>query len=208
MIQTTALSFSYGEDTTFQFPSINVDPGESLLIIGQSGVGKTTLLHLLAGLLKSDNGAIEIEGTDLSQLSQKQLDIFRGKQIGVIFQQHHLIKALNVKQNIVAASYFANKKEDSNEVDTLIKQLGLSHRIHQKPASLSIGERQRVSIARALINQPKLILADEPTSSLDDQNASNVIQLLKEQASKQKAALIIVTHDQRLKDQFQNIVEL
>lgn len=188
------------------FPDINLTSGESLLILGKSGSGKTTLLNLLSGLLKPASGKVMLDGVEISNLSGQKLDLFRGQHIGIIFQKPHLIAALNVKQNLELAHFFG-KKQGQN-LDQLLKELGIDNKAKSAVMTLSEGEAQRVSIARALANSPKLILADEPTSSLDDENTEKVVNLLKNQASKIGAALIIVTHDQRVKAHVSQFIEV
>lgn len=188
------------------FPDINLTSGESLLILGKSGSGKTTLLNLLSGLLKPASGKVMLDGVEISNLSGQKLDLFRGQHIGIVFQKPHLIAALNVKQNLELAHFFG-KKQGQN-LDQLLKELGIDNKAKSAVMTLSEGEAQRVSIARALANSPKLILADEPTSSLDDENTEKVVNLLKNQASKIGAALIIVTHDQRVKAHVSQFIEV
>ncbi len=208
MLQTDAVSYSYTSQQRFQFPNLKVDEGEHLLILGNSGKGKTTYLHLLAGLLRPSSGTIVIGGVTINQLRAQELDAFRGKHIGIIFQQTHFVNALNVENNLLLAQYLANNPQDKQRVTHLLHRLGLKSKLTQKTKNLSVGERQRVAIARAMINHPEIILADEPTSNLDDENTQYVIELLLEQAEAVNANLIIVTHDQRLKDVFPNRIEL
>lgn len=202
MIEIKALSFNYSTQLSFDFPDFSCDQGDNLLILGQSGCGKTTLLHLLSGLLLSKKGSIVINGTDITKLSETEMDFFRGQNIGIVFQKSHLINGLSVKENLLTAQFMAGNKQNVKDIEMTLNQLDLSHKIDQKPAMLSIGEQQRVSIAMALINRPKLILADEPTSSLDDKNCDKVVDLLKEQSMNYGASLLIVTHDIRLKTKF------
>lgn len=202
MLQTNALKYSYDSTSTLTFPDIDCQKGEHWLLLGQSGSGKTTLLHLLGGLLKVQNGNVIVGNTDLKKLGTSQLDKFRGKNIGIVFQKPHFIAALTVEQNIQIAQYLAKEPQDKQRIKTLLDKLNLGHKIHSKTSDLSEGEKQRVAIARALINQPEIILADEPTSALDDVNCNEVIQLLEQQAKEQNATLLIVTHDNRLKEHF------
>lgn len=207
MIETKNLSFSY-PGLHFKFPDISCSKGEVLLVTGSSGKGKTTLLHLLGGLQQPSSGNIYIDGTDITTMSTSKLDQFRGSKIGIIFQQPHFIASLNILQNLELAPSLANKKVDPATAKQLLEQLSIADQAFKKPSKLSQGQLQRASIARALMNQPSLLLADEPTSSLDDANCEVVANLLAEQASKNNAALIIVTHDQRLKQLFHQIIEL
>ncbi len=208
MIQTKDLKFSFNEKTTFAFPDIKNGVAQTLLITGNSGKGKTTLLHLLGGLLRPNSGTISIQDTAVSSLSEKDLDQFRGKNIGLVLQQSHFVSSINVLDNVVLASWLATGKKASDKAKLLLAALDLEDQMYKLPNQSSIGQQQRVSIARALINEPKLLLADEPTSSLDDENAAKVADLLSALAKEYKASLIIVTHDQRLKDKFSNHINL
>ena len=207
MIKTESLKFSYDGKKYFDFPDINLDSGENLLIIGNSGIGKTTLLHLLAGILKPESGSISISGTDISKFSDTELDKFRGDNIGIVFQRPHFISSLTINENLKLAQYLSPSKT-SGDAEKILESLNINDKYQQKPNQLSEGEKQRVSIALALINSPNLILADEPTSSLDDFNCDNVIKLLKKQAKDHKAQLIVITHDARLKKHFKNNLNL
>ncbi|WP_417350571.1 ABC transporter ATP-binding protein [Flavobacterium alkalisoli] len=208
MITTKDIRFSYGKGTSFQFPDITASKGDSLLITGGSGKGKTTLLHLLGGLLRPQSGDVFIDDTSLSVLSDRKLDHFRGKNIGLVLQQSYFVASLNVLENVVLASWLATAHHATDKAKQLLEQLDLKEHMHKLPSQLSIGQQQRVSIARALINEPKLLLADEPTSSLDDENAYNVADMLSGLAKQFGTALVIVTHDQRLKDRFPNQITL
>lgn len=208
MIQTKNIHFSYGKGTDFRFPDIAASSGESLLITGGSGKGKTTLLHLLGGLQRPQSGEVIIENTNIASLSEKKLDHFRGKNIGLVLQQSYFVASLNVLENVVLASWLATGKQATEKAKQLLEQLDLAAHLHKLPSQLSIGQQQRVSIARALINEPKLLLADEPTSSLDDENAFKVADMLSHLAKQYGTALVIVTHDQRLKDRFPNQISL
>ncbi|WP_291113910.1 ABC transporter ATP-binding protein [Flavobacterium sp. UBA6135] len=208
MIQTKDLKFSFNEKTTFAFPDLHNEASQTLLITGNSGKGKTTLLHLLGGLLRPDSGSISIQDTTISSLSEKELDQFRGKNIGLVLQQSHFVASLNVLENVVLASWLSNGEKATEKAKSLLVALDLEDQMYKLPSKLSIGQQQRVSIARALINEPKLLLADEPTSSLDDENAAKVADLLQKLSKEHKASLIIVTHDQRLKDTFSNHINL
>ena len=206
MLETKNLRFKYDNNLELNFPDIKTSK-ENLLILGASGVGKTTFLHLLSGLLKPINGEIDLLGTKISQLKMSEMDRFRGKNIGIVFQKPHFINSLTVKENLQLAQYIS-KKNDKNRIQSLLESLGIEDKANKKTQNLSQGEKQRVSIALAIVNSPKLILADEPTSSLDDLNCEKVINILKNQASKYKAKLIIITHDYRLKKHFKNTLSL
>tara|TARA_B110000037_G_scaffold210271_1_gene260409 strand:- start:2286 stop:2909 length:624 start_codon:yes stop_codon:yes gene_type:complete len=207
MIKTKDVQFSYDNQVFFKFCDIDLKSNENLLIVGSSGIGKTTLLHLLAGLLNLNSGSIELFGKELSKLSSYQLDEFRKNNIGIVFQRPHFVNSLTVKENLQLAQYIANKK-DNNRIEPILKNLNIFDKLNKKTNQLSQGEKQRVSIAMAIVNSPKLILADEPTSSLDDNNCANVIKLLKKQALEFEAQLIVITHDSRLKKHFEKSIEL
>jgi putative ABC transport system ATP-binding protein len=207
MIKTKKLEFSYDNQKFFKFHDINLKKEENLLIVGKSGVGKTTLLHLLAGLLKSSSGSIELFGKNITSLSSDELDKFRKNNIGIVFQKPHFVNSLTLKENLQLAQYIANKK-DNYRIESVLKNLNIFDKAHNKTNSLSQGEKQRASIAMAIINSPKLILADEPSSSLDDENCVRVIKLLKKQAREFEAQLIVITHDSRLKKHFKKSIEL
>ena len=206
MLETKNLRFKYHDDSELSFPDIKTSK-ENLLILGASGVGKTTFLHLLSGLLKPLEGEIDLIGTAISKLTKSEMDRFRGKNIGIVFQKPHFINSLTVKENLQLAQYIS-KKIDKTRINSLLESLGIEDKANKKTLSLSQGEKQRVAIALAIVNSPKLILADEPTSSLDDLNCDKVINLLKDQAAKYKAKLIIITHDYRLKKHFKNTLSL
>ena len=207
MVRTENLYFEYNRANAFTFPDLEYNNNEPFLILGKSGCGKTTMLHLLAGLLKPKKGKVFIGDTIINKLSSKKLDAFRATNIGIVFQRPHLVKALTVKANLELSTFFA-KKAANNNTKALLEQLGIADKLLQKPHQLSQGEQQRVAIARAVIKKPQLILADEPTASLDDTNCEKVIDLLTQQAQLIDAQLIIVTHDQRLKDIFTQKLEL
>ena len=207
MIITKEVEFNYDNQIFFKFQDIDLKSNENLLIIGNSGVGKTTLMHLLAGLLKSNSGSIKLFDKELSQLSSHQLDTFRKNNIGIVFQRPHFVNSLTVKENLQLAQYIANKN-DNNRIESILKNLNIFDKSNKKTNQLSQGEKQRASIALAIVNSPKLILADEPTSSLDDTNCSMVIKLLKKQATDFGAQLIVITHDSRLKEHFKKSIEL
>jgi putative ABC transport system ATP-binding protein len=208
MFSAKHITFQYPKGPSFNFPDIQCNQGDRLLILGESGRGKTTLLHLLAGLLKPTGGAVTIGDTDTSSLSNAQLDKFRGKNIGIIFQTAHFVDSLSVEDNLIMPQFLTGNKIDRAKAREILTRLNLGDKASKKPANLSVGEAQRVAIARAVMNNPQLILADEPTSALDDKNAEEVIRLLDEQASATGAALVIVTHDKRLKDRFSNQITL
>lgn len=198
-IDVTDIGFSYGESTVVSMGRCELERGRSMAVIGPSGSGKTTFLHLLAGLLHPDSGAIRILGQDLAQLRGATLDRFRGRNIGLVFQRLHLLPALNVRENVLLAQRLSGSPVDPARVATLLERLDLVGLEHHKPSMLSQGQAQRVAIARALVHGPRVIMADEPTSALDDRNAKQALALLQASAQAVDAALLVVTHDQRVR---------
>ena len=203
MLRTNQLQYTYNKsDKTLVFPDLDCAAGETTLILGQSGVGKTTLLHLLAGILQTQAGNIVVNNQDLTKLKGSVLDKFRGQHIGIVFQQAHFVQSITIFENLCLAQSVANHPIDKTYIRELLSQMNISERANARPSELSVGELQRASIARAMVNKPTLILADEPTSALDDLNCEAVMDLLVQQANAQQAALVIVTHDMRLKNRF------
>jgi putative ABC transport system ATP-binding protein len=208
MISTKNITFSYNKDQNFIMPDLFCQAGSTILVTGNSGKGKTTYLHILAGMLQPNSGEILIDNTDFTNLKGSKADKFRGKNIGVVFQKSHFIASLSVIENLEMASWLATGKKHTKRAKELLNKLDILEQAHKQPSQLSVGQQQRVSIARALMNEPKVLLADEPTSSLDDKNADNVIELLESLSKEYKAALIIVTHDSRIKAKFTNQITM
>lgn len=209
MIQTSALTFKYKKgEQDFSFPDITLNDNENLLILGKSGVGKTTFLHLLSGLLTPVSGHVFINGEDINSFSNSTLDKFRGKNIGLVFQKKHAIQSLTVLDNIKARLFFSKKDIDNSKIESLLKELELDNKKTNTLNELSEGQLQRLNIAMSVVHQPNVILADEPTSSLDDENCNIVINLLQKQAEQANANLVVITHDSRIKGYFQNTLEL
>lgn len=202
------MRYSYTGQAELQFPDISCMRGNHLLLTGNSGVGKTTLLHLLSGLLHVQQGEVIIDGIRLGDLNQKKLDRFRGSHVGLVFQQPRFVSALSVVDNILAAQFFGTGTSSRPKAVTLLEELGIADKADKMTNYLSGGERQRLAIARALAAGPPLVFADEPTSSLDDANAEMVYELLVKEAALNAATLVVVSHDQRLKSRFQNQIAL
>jgi ABC-type lipoprotein export system ATPase subunit len=208
MINIAGLSFSYSPTQSITFPSFSLNAGEHCLLLGESGSGKTTLLHLMGGLLRGYSGNLQVAGTELASLSEVELDKFRGRNIGFIFQRNHLISALSVEGNVLMAPFLGGLSVNHSHASEILKELGLEEKSKSSVTKISVGQAQRVAIARAIVNNPAVILADEPTSALDDKNCDRVINLLLEIATRHKSTLVVATHDQRLKDKIKNQIVL
>ena len=204
MIKTKQLSYKYPNGPLIQFPDFEVEAGDSLLVLGESGCGKTTLLHLLAGLLRPATGEIWINDTSLAQIDNAQMDQFRGEHIGLVYQKNYFIESLSMWDNLTISPYCTKK----SRVKTIAEGLGILDVLRSYPKQLSMGQQQRASIARAVMNLPQLLLADEPTSALDHSNCLGVINLLLDEAIANNSALVIVTHDTRLKEEVDTVIEL
>lgn len=188
-------------------------PAEQVALIGTSGSGKTTLLHLIAGILSPDSGEIVFElangsKTNLASLSESQRDVFRGQNIGYIFQTHHLLPGFTALENVLLGMSFTGRKHDPAWAKQLLAEVGLSDRLHYKPQKLSVGQQQRVAVARALANRPQLVLADEPTGALDSANAQQALDLIRKLCNEVSASLLLVSHDLNIANQFPRVVSL
>ncbi len=204
MFELRDIEHRYEEEVVLSLPHFSADRGDHALILGLSGSGKSTLLHIMGGVLRPTKGTVSVAGVDLTSLKGHRLDRFRGQHIGIVFQQMHLLASLTVEDNIRLASYLAGKPQDDSRIREVLADLDLSEKAGAYPKTLSHGQKQRVCIARAVINKPDLILADEPTSSLDDVRSNHVLELLIKQAEIYGATLVIATHDQRIKPHFGN----
>ncbi|KAB8038526.1 ATP-binding cassette domain-containing protein [Janthinobacterium aquaticum] len=179
-------------------PSFALARGEHALLLGPSGAGKSTLLHLLAAILSPQAGRISVDGVDIGALAPREADRWRGRHVGYLPQQLSLLASLSVRDNVLLPGYASGQPADPARADALLAQLGLAGKAQAKPHQLSGGQRQRVAIARAVLNRPRLLLADEPTASLDDEACQSVTALLLRQAQESGASLIIASHDARL----------
>ncbi len=199
-LQVRGLSYGYDGARILEDIELNLASRASGVLIGPSGSGKSTLLHLIGGLLRVQSGSIAVGGRRLEALSESELDAFRAAQVGVVFQQAHLAGALTVRQNVLLAPFAARREADEERVDILLARVGLDGLGDRLPHKLSVGQRQRVAIARAVMNCPALLLADEPTASLDDAHAAATLSVLREEAERAGAILLVATHDARVTD--------
>ena len=208
MFAVSQLAHAYDGKTVLRVNAWQAEQGAQWLILGPSGSGKTTLLHVLAGILRSTSGIVTVANQDLGALSPSALDRFRGKQVGIVLQRLHLIDSLTVLNNLLLAQYMAGEAQDAARVREVLASLDLGDKANAHPHELSHGQAQRVAVARAVVNKPKLLLADEPTSNLDDARCLQVLDLLLAQAKACGATLVIATHDQRIKSRVPNRYEL
>jgi putative ABC transport system ATP-binding protein len=202
------LKHAYGGAEVLNVPEWRAEQGAQWLVIGPSGSGKTTLLHILAGILRPVAGAVGVAGQDLGALEARHLDRFRGQHIGIVLQRLHLIPSLPVVENLLLAQYLAGLPQDRARAAEVLKALDLAGKETAYPHELSFGQAQRVAVARAVVNRPKLLLADEPTSNLDDARCLQALDVLQAMAAECKATLVIATHDQRIRARIPRHFEL
>lgn len=189
-------------------PRLELAAGEQVVLRGRSGCGKTTLLNCISGLTTVDEGRITIGGKDIVSLAEVARDRFRARFIGFVFQTFNLLPAFTALENVMLGMTFTGQAKDSNRAEQLLTDVGLGHRLTHKPEALSVGEQQRVAVARALANQPKLLLADEPTANVDPAHQQQVIDLLRAACEKENVAMLLVTHSPEVSDQFQRVEQL
>jgi putative ABC transport system ATP-binding protein len=189
-------------------PSLQLAEGEQMAMIGHSGGGKTTLLHLIAGLLVPDAGSIRIDGTELTRLSEQGRDRFRATAIGYVFQTFNLLPAFSAIENIKLGMTFGHGRHDVSRAKELLGRVGLSDRAHHRPRQLSVGQQQRVAIARALAGKPKLLLADEPTANVDAVSSDSVLELIRTTCREENVSLLMVTHDLDVASRFDRVDKL
>ncbi|MAT16622.1 MAG: ABC transporter ATP-binding protein [Planctomyces sp.] len=207
------LKKSFREPDGTELPIINIEhfeikPAEQVALVGSSGGGKTTLLHLIAGIHTPDSGEVIIDQVNLAGLSEPARDRFRAMKIGYIFQTFNLLPAFTALENVLLGMSFSGGKADRAHAIELLDEVGLKHRLSHRPSKLSVGEQQRVAIARALANRPKLLLADEPTASIDSRNQDNVLKMIRDVCDEHKVSLLLVTHSPEVAGQFGRVETL
>lgn len=209
-VENLTKSYGKGEAKVDAIKNINlsINKGEFVAIVGPSGSGKSTLLHLLGGVDKPTSGKVYINDVDIYNLKEKDLSIFRRRNVGLIYQFYNLIPVLSVKENILLPAELDNRKIDKDYLDDLLKTLGLKERANHLPNELSGGQQQRTSIGRALINRPSIVLADEPTGNLDSKNSKEVLELLKLSVRKYNQTLIMITHDPSIALQADRVITI
>lgn len=210
MIKLTGIHKSFGQLEVLKGIDLHIKEGEFVSIVGASGAGKTTLLQIIGTLDTAHEGEVVINGVDIKKLSDKQLSAFRNKELGFVFQFHQLLPEFTALENVCIPGYIARRdsKEVEEKAKELLTKLGLQNRFHHKPNELSGGEKQRVAVARALINDPKLILADEPSGSLDSANKKELHSLLRRLCDDYGLTILLVTHDNELAGTSDRIIEM
>ena len=208
MLRLAGIRQRYGAKEVLALERFEAAAGEHWLVLGASGSGKTTFLNLVAGLLAPSDGTIEVAGQPLAALSGSALDRWRGCNVGIVPQRLHLVASLSVLENLLLAPFLAGLASDRSRALSVLERLGMKEHSTSKPHQLSHGQAQRAAIARAVMNRPKLLLADEPTANLDDANCLSALQLLQDQSRECGATLIVATHDQRAKQRFEKRLEL
>jgi putative ABC transport system ATP-binding protein len=194
--------------TVLDVPSFRIEAGEQVVLIGESGGGKTTLLHCVAGIVAPDSGKVFIDGIDLTKLSEAGRDRVRAAKLGYVFQTFNLLAGFTALENVRLGMTFASGKHDLKRAVELLEKVGLGDRLHHKPSALSVGQQQRVAVARALANRPRLLLADEPTANIDPANQQKIIDLLRQCCSEENIAMLLVTHSMSVAEQFDRVEKL
>lgn len=210
MLKVSNLKKSYAEPNgkaiaILDVPLFEIAEGEQVVLLGKSGGGKTTLLHIIAGITRADAGSVEIDGTNTCTMSEAGRDRVRAAKIGYVFQTFNLLPAFTALENVRLGMTFARNRHDVQRATELLRKVGLGDRLHYKPNALSVGQQQRVSVARALANRPRLLLADEPTANVDAKNQQIIIDLIRDVCRDEKVALLMVTHSQEIASQFQRV---
>lgn len=213
MLQLTNVKKSFvepdgGKLPILDIPDFRVAAGEQIALVGRSGCGKTTLLHIIAGITRPDSGVVQVNGLDITRLSEPATDRFRAGNIGYIFQTFNLLPGFSAYENVLLGMAFGQGKIDAARAEGLLKRVGLGHRLTHKPAMLSVGEQQRVAVARALANRPRLILADEPTANVDATHQQQIVDLIRETCREENIALVLVTHAGEVARQFERLEHL
>ncbi len=213
MLQLTNLTKSFrlpdgGELKVLDVASFHMAPGEQTILLGESGGGKTTLLHCIAGIMAPTSGSIVLDGIELTRLSESGRDRVRAVKIGYVFQSFNLLAGFTALENVRLGMTFGDGKHDADRARHLLERVGLGERLGHKPAQLSVGQQQRVAVARALANRPKLLLADEPTANIDPQNQQRIIDLIRQTCQEENVALLMVTHSMQVAEQFPRVERL
>ena len=213
MLEIRNLKKSYAEPggnklLILDIPQLDIGQAEQVVLRGESGGGKTTLLHIISGIVSADSGSIRLDGTELTQFSESRRDRIRADKMGYVFQTFNLLPAFTALENVRLGMTFARKKINSERGKELLNKVGLSDRMHYLPSQLSVGQQQRVAVARALANKPRLLLADEPTANVDPANQQRIIDLIKDVCREESVAILMVTHSDEIANQFGRVERL
>lgn len=213
MLELTDVRKSYVEPDGTPLPILDVPRfhlgrGEQMVLLGRSGCGKTTLLHVIAGISRADSGSIKLDGVELTRLSEPARDRLRAARLGYVFQTFNLLPGFSALENVLLGMAFARGRRDPARAKHLLARVGLADRAHHKPRAMSVGEQQRVAVARALANRPALLLADEPTANIDPSNQQRIVDLIRETCREEKIALLMVTHAMEVAGQFERVDRL
>ena len=213
MLEIRNLQKSYDEPSgnrllILDIPQLDVAEGEQVVLRGESGGGKTTLLHIISGIVSADSGSIRLDGTELTNFSEATRDRIRADKMGYVFQTFNLLPAFTALENVRLGMTFARKKMNAERGKELLNKVGLSDRMHYLPSQLSVGQQQRVAVARALANKPRLLLADEPTANVDPVNQKRIIDLIKDVCREESVAILLVTHSDEIASRFERIERL
>lgn len=203
MIELSKCRRKLGPQVEFYCEEFKVEKGAQMALWGPSGCGKSTLLNLVTGLLRPDEGVVRVNGTEIQTLNEGKMDRFRGEHFGFVFQTFNLLKPFTALQNVLLGMQFSDTRDEKEwkpRAIELLERVGLGHRLHSKPTTMSVGEQQRVAIARALANKQHVVVADEPTGSLDPKTAKSVMALLLEMCAEEHVSMLMVTHDKELAD--------
>ncbi|HBL46387.1 ABC transporter ATP-binding protein [Gimesia sp.] len=204
---------SYREPDGSSLPILDIErfeikDQEQVVLIGESGSGKSTLLNVISGITAVDSGKVTIAGTEIASMAEVVRDQFRAERIGIVFQTFNLLPAFSALENVLLGMSFSRKKPSRDRAKELLALVGLEHRLHHHPRQMSVGEQQRVAVARALANQPRLLLADEPTANVDLANQQTILELLRDACHQNQIAMLLVTHSQEVAKQFERVESL
>ena len=213
MLELTSVKKSYLEPSGNRLTVLNIDhfalaEAEQVAMVGRSGCGKTYLLHVIAGISTPDSGAVKVAGHDVTRLSEAARDRFRADHVGYVFQTFNLMPGFSALENVLLAMSFTSGKVDRDRARELLARVGLEHRLTHKPNALSVGEQQRVAVARSLANRPKLLLADEPTANVDPANQQQIVELIRKTCEEERVSLLMVTHSPEVSEQFERVDQL
>ena len=197
-----------GQLPILDIAEFRVSAGEALALIGRSGSGKTTLLHVIAGISRPDSGRVEVDGKDITRMSEAVRDRYRAAKMGYVFQTFNLLPAFSALENVMLGMTFGGARADQQRARHLLDRVGLGHRLTHRPAMLSVGEQQRVAVARALANRPRLVLADEPTANVDTMHQQQIVDLIRETCTEENISLLLVTHVPEVAEQFDRVEHL